>query len=162
MTTLPAAVETFIERMGLSAQADGLPRIAGRMLGYFIIYGGPCSLASLAGNLEVSRASVSTNARVLRDLGVLEATAVPGDRQDYYRLADQHCLRMLEGYVERMGVMRNNLAAAQRDLPKGWPEAKARLSDTHAFIDVASDNFRHIIDRLQRRPAARKNGSTKT
>lgn len=149
MTTSPAAVTAFIERMGLSAQADGLPRIAGRMLGYFIIHGGPTSLARLSTDLQVSRASVSTNARILRDLGVLEATAVPGDRQDYYQLAERHYLPMLEGYVERMGVMRDSLATAERDLPDGWDGARERLADMHNFIDVARDHTRSLIDRLR-------------
>ena len=149
MTTSPQAVSAFIERMGLSAQADGLPRIAGRMLGYFIIHGGPTSLAALADELQVSRASVSTNARILRDLGVLEATAVPGDRQDYYQLAERHYLPMLQGYVERMAVLRESLATAERDLPDGWDGARTRLADMHNFVDVARDHTRALIKRLQ-------------
>ncbi|GAB3671358.1 GbsR/MarR family transcriptional regulator [Salinisphaera aquimarina] len=148
MENSPEAVTAFIERMGLSAQADGLPRIAGRMLGYFIIHGGPASLAQLAIDLQVSRASVSTNARILSGLGVLEATAVPGDRQDYYRLAEQHYLRMLEGYVERMGTLRDSLARAERDLPDDWDGARERLADMHNFVDVAREHTGDLIARL--------------
>lgn len=149
-TDPPVAVSVFIERMGLSAQADGLPRIAGRMLGWFILHGGPASLADLAAALEVSRASVSTNARVLRDLGVLEATARAGDRKDYYRLADRHYLPMLEGYVERMATVRDALAAAERDLPDDWRDAQTRLVDMHRFVDTARDHTRDLIERLRR------------
>jgi len=145
------AVSAFIERMGLAAQSDGMPRIAGRMLGYFIIHGGPASLAALADSLQVSRASVSTNARILRNLGVLEATAVPGDRQDYYQLAERHYLRLLEGYVERMGTMSTSLAQAERELPADWDGAQARLADMHHFIDNARDDIRDLIERLAQR-----------
>ncbi|MES1923723.1 MarR family transcriptional regulator [Salinisphaera sp. T31B1] len=148
MNETPAAVADFIERMGLSAQADGLPRIAGRMLGYFIIHGGPASLNRLAVDLQVSKASISTNARILHGLGVLEATAVPGDRQDYYRLAERHYLRMLEGYVTRMGTLSESLAATERDLPDSWPGARERLADMHRFVDVARDHTRDLIERL--------------
>lgn len=155
MSASPDAVTAFIERMGLSAQADGLPRIAGRILGYFIIHGGPASLARLSEDLQVSRASVSTNARILRDLGVLEATAVPGDRQDYYRLAERHYLRLLEGYVERMAPLRDSLAKAERDLPSGWDGARARLADMHTFVDAARDHTCVLIDQLRREPGSR-------
>lgn len=148
------AVTAFIERMGLSAQNDGLPRIAGRMMGYFIIHGGPASLAELADSLQVSRASVSTNARFLRDLGILEATTVPGDRQDYYQLAERHYLRLLEGHVERMGTMSASLAQAERELPAGMDGARERLEDMHDFIDIARDHTRDLIERLA---ARRKN-----
>lgn len=158
MSDSPAAVADFIERMGLSAQADGLPRIAGRMLGYFVIHGGPASLGQLAADLQVSKASVSTNARILHGLGVLEATSVPGDRQDYYRLAERHYLRMLEGYVSRMATLRESLATAEDELPKGWDGARARLADMHNFVDVAQDHTRDLIDRLSAKDKGRDNG----
>lgn len=149
------AAGAFIERMGLSAQGDGLPRIAGRMMGYFIIHGGPTSLAELAKALRVSRASVSTNARVLRDLGILEATTVPGDRQDYYRLVERHYVRLLEGYVQRMGTLDDSLERARRDLPEDWQAARERVADMHAFVHIAREHTRALIERLAARDRAR-------
>ena len=147
------AISAFIERMGLSAQGDGLPRIAGRILGYFIVHGGPTSLSALARELQVSRASISTNARMLRDLGVLEATAVPGDRQDYYQLAPRHYLRVLEGYIERMGVLSESLSTAQAEIDDGNDGAQARLADMHRFVDAARAQTRALIDNLRADPA---------
>jgi DNA-binding transcriptional regulator GbsR (MarR family) len=43
-----AVVEEFVERMGLVAEGDGLPRIAGRIMGLMVIEGGPLSFAELA------------------------------------------------------------------------------------------------------------------
>lgn len=147
------AISGFIERMGLSAQGDGLPRIAGRILGYFIVHGGPTSLSALARELRVSRASISTNARMLRDLGVLEATAVPGDRQDYYQLAPRHYLRVLEGYIERMGVLGESLSTAQAEIDDARDGAQARLADMHRFVDAARAQTRSLIDNLRADPA---------
>lgn len=143
------AISAFIERMGLSAQGDGLPRIAGRILGYFIVHGGPTSLSALARELQVSRASISTNARMLRDLGVLEATAMPGDRQDYYQLAPRHYLRVLEGYIERMGVLSQSLSTAQAEIDDGNEGAQERLADMHRFVDAARAQTRALIDDLR-------------
>jgi DNA-binding transcriptional regulator GbsR (MarR family) len=72
------AIEQFIERVGLIAQVDGLPRIAGRIMGLLVIYGGPFSFAEIAKRLQVSRGSISTNRRLLENLGVIERVARPG------------------------------------------------------------------------------------
>ena len=148
MSDTPQAVSGFIERMGLAAQSDGMPRIAGRILGYFIIHDGPASLARLAQELQVSRASVSTNARILRNLGVLEATAVPGDRQDYYQLAPRHYVRVLEGYVERMGALGESLATAEREIGDNHIAAHERLADMRAFVTTARAQTRKLIRTL--------------
>ncbi|MDT0634518.1 GbsR/MarR family transcriptional regulator [Spectribacter hydrogenooxidans] len=144
----PTAVEAFIERMGLHAQGDGLPRIAGRMLGYFIVHGGPASLAELARTLQVSRASVSTNARVLVNLGAIERTSVPGDRQDYYRLAPQPYARILEGYLERMRRTRLDVAQLEADLPADWAGARTRITEMRRFYDAALDNTERVLEAL--------------
>ena len=55
----------FIEKTGLTAQADGLPRIAGRVFGMLIYDGDVVSFGDLATKLQVSRASISTSIRIL-------------------------------------------------------------------------------------------------
>lgn len=143
------AVETFIERMGLRTQDDGLPRIAGRMLGYFIVHGGPASLAELAQTLQVSRASVSTNARILQTLGVIERTSRPGDRQDYYRLAPRPHARMLEGYAERMRGTEADVAELEVSLPEDWDGARARIREMRHFYETALESTERVIAELE-------------
>lgn len=92
----PAAVE-FVERMGLLTQADGLPRIAGRLMGLMVLDGGPLAFGELAERLQVSRGSISTNVRLLEGMGVLERVTRPGERGDYFRLTDDPYDRLIEG-----------------------------------------------------------------
>lgn len=99
-TAHPAAVE-FIERMGLHAQADGMPRIAGRIMGLMVLDGGPLAFGQLADRLQVSRGSISTNVRLLEGMGVIERVAKPGDRGDYFRLADEPYRALISGVRER-------------------------------------------------------------
>ena len=96
----PAAVD-FIERMGLNAQADGMPRIAGRIMGLMVLDGGPLAFGELAERLQVSRGSISTNVRLLEGMGVIERVAKPGDRSDYFRLADEPYRALIAGVRER-------------------------------------------------------------
>ena len=52
------AIAEFVERMGLVTQADGLPRIAGRIMGLMIVHGGSFGFTELTERLSVSRASI--------------------------------------------------------------------------------------------------------
>lgn len=150
MSAADQAVESFIERMGLSAEADGLPRIAGRILGFFVIHGGPCSLSELAETLRVSRGSISTNARLLSGLGVIERVSRPGDRQDYYRLAPQPYARMLDGYIERIRGIERNVQEAQEQLPSDWRGARERLAEMGRFYCSAREATEGLVERLRR------------
>ena len=69
------------------SEADGLPRIAGRIFGYLLLNPGECSLEDLSSALGVSRASVSNDARRLAQMGLLERRSRPGDRRDYYSIS---------------------------------------------------------------------------
>lgn len=143
------AVDEFVERMGLLAQGDGLPRIAGRIMGYMIVHGGPVSFADLADRLRVSRGSVSTNTRLLESLGFLERTGRAGQRQDYFRLADAPYRRMLEGVVERMARGQAAVETARRALPQDWSGAHERLAELGTFYARAGENMRGLLDALR-------------
>ena len=153
-TDNPQCVEEFIERMGLSTESDGLPRIAGRMWGFFIIHGGPCSFAELAERLQVSRGSISTNARILRDLGIIERVSLPGDRQDYYRLTDNPYDRLLEGYVARMKQMLGNVSRTLSGLPADWHDTEGRLQEMQHFYKSAVHSTEILISELREASAA--------
>jgi len=132
--------ERFIEQMGIVAQGDGLPRIAGRMMGLMIFDGRPYSFSELATELQVSRGSVSTNARILEQMGILERTAVPGERQDYFQLADAPFEAVLSGALARSRKARQivlNTAEALR--AKGQSGPKGRLEEYGAFYSTIID-----------------------
>lgn len=155
------AVEAFIERMGLSAQAEGLPRIAGRMWGYFIIHGGPSSFSELAEQLSVSRGSISTNARLLRELGFIERITKPGDRQDYHQLTDEPYDRLMAGYIQRMHTTADNIEQAQHALPNDWEDAQHRLREMLGFYRTAMTATETLIETL-RAECSRGDSGTKT
>jgi len=157
-TDATTGIERFIEQMGLSAQEDGVPRIAGRIFGYFIIHGGPVSFAQLAAELQVSRASVSTNARILVTIGFIERVTRPGDRQDYYQLSASPFLRMIEGYLSRMRHMQAILTQASVAIPDQMLATRARLAQMTRFYQAAvSSNEQLLRDLGQNEPPLRTN-----
>ncbi len=76
--------QQFVEKIGAVAQSEGMPRIAGRLFALLIFEGRWFSFGELADVLEVSRGSVSSNVRLLVNLGVIKRASRPGDRQDYF------------------------------------------------------------------------------
>lgn len=91
----------FVARMGQSTEQDGFTRIAGRLFGYLLLSEQPCSIFELSRALAVSKASVSTDARRLLELGVLERVLLPTDRRDYYQVAPDFFRRMVQYRISR-------------------------------------------------------------
>ena len=126
--------ERFIEQIGLVAQGDGLPRIAGRLMGLMVFDGEPRSFSDLATELKVSRGSISNNARLLESLGVIERVTRPGDRQDYFQLADEPYDAIIEGALARSVKARDTVGKTLQALPaKGQNGPRQRLKEYERF-----------------------------
>lgn len=107
----------FIEKTGLITQAEGLPRIAGRVFGLLIYDGEVVSFGELATKLQVSRASISTSIRILEERGLVKRVAKPGERQDYFQLALNPYATMLKGIQKRHRAIQFDLAETIQNLP---------------------------------------------
>jgi DNA-binding transcriptional regulator GbsR (MarR family) len=139
------AAARFIEQMGLIAQGHSLPRIAGRILGLLVLEGRPFGLRELAERLQVSRASVSTNARLLADLGVIGRIAKPGDRQDYYELGPDPYARLLKGVSRRMTAAHETIREADASIGALDEGAHQRLRELAAFYKAAADSLGALV-----------------
>ena len=142
-----AAATEFIEGMGQLFEADGFARISGRILGYLMLSVEPRSLQDVADALQVSRASVSNNARVLERLGALERVTLPGDRRDYYRMAEDIHERMLQMRLAHFRNTRELLTRAQGTRAARDTRVRARLEQCRSF-------FSHLEDAIQQTRAA--------
>ncbi len=74
----------FIEGMGMYFEAQGIPRIGGRMLGLLMVAHRPLSAEDMARMLKVSRGSLSVNFRALLASGMVEKVSAHGDRTTYF------------------------------------------------------------------------------
>ena len=84
--TMDPRTSRFTDRLAMLFENDGQPPIAGRIFGLLLLSDDALSLDELAEALGVSKASASTNARLLAQLGVVEQVRRPGSRRDYYRM----------------------------------------------------------------------------
>lgn len=127
----------FIEQLGLMSKNDGMPRIAGRIYGLMLLREGPLCLDDIAELLQVSKGSVSTNARRLERMGILERTGKPGDRKDYYRASPDAIEGSFERARQRMESMLQLLETTLPRLPDDNDVAQQRLRkmrNWHAFL----------------------------
>lgn len=143
--------DTFIDRMGLVAEADGLSRIAGRIMGLMVLEGGPLSFSEIGERLDVSRASVSTNTRFLERVGVIERVTVKGSRQDHFQLAKAPYARLLEGSIARMKKAEDVVTQAKAGISPGDTERRRRLEDLGTFYATLAETFEALVARFDDR-----------
>jgi DNA-binding transcriptional regulator GbsR (MarR family) len=131
---LSPGVQQFVESMGLYFEHVEMPRIAGRILGLLIVADRPLSLDDMAAALQISRASASTNIRQAVQLGAAQPVSIPGDRRDYYRLADDiwehHLTRGIRLTTALRRIAEEGLAALDGDDAAG-----PRLQEMRDFCD---------------------------
>jgi predicted transcriptional regulator len=138
--SLSGAAEQYVERMGLLWEAEGLPRIAGRVLGFLALQAEPAALDEIAAALGVSKASVSNDARRLERLSLVERASRPGDRRDYYAIAPDMPARVVAQKLADLERLNAAMSAA-RDLPETPAIARARLA---AFADFHGRVIGHL------------------
>lgn len=127
----------IIERFGLFFEEDGLPRIAGRVFGLMMLSDEALTLDEMAEALKVSKASVSTNTRLLHQFGTLERVAKPGDRRTYYQISPDALSGSFERMKQRTAAIDEFLIDVEQKLPAHRTIARSRLerlSRWHTFI----------------------------
>jgi DNA-binding transcriptional regulator GbsR (MarR family) len=127
--------DSFIERLGIILEADGLPRIAGRLFGVLLLSPEPLSLDELAHRLDVSKASVSTDARLLEQRGVAERISRPGDRRDYYQMAPDLFRRSTEQRLARWRAFHEAVCSVRPIVAGRNPVVDHRLEEMEEAYD---------------------------
>lgn len=91
----------FVEEVGIVSEQTGLPRMAGRILGWLLISEPPHqSTTQLAEALMASKASISTATRLLIQIGLIERLSMPGVRHDYFRIRSDAWQHMIKRGLE--------------------------------------------------------------
>ncbi|MGV8988943.1 MAG: GbsR/MarR family transcriptional regulator [Cypionkella sp.] len=128
--------EEFIEKIGVIAQGEGLPRIAGRVLATLIYDGQRVSFGELADGLGVSRGSISSSVRLLEERQIIKRVAKPGDRQDYFEVAEDAFVNLIETSALRARRACKDIVGTLAKLPKDETGPHGRLKTYADFYDV--------------------------
>lgn len=150
------SVQQFVERMGLICEKEGMARGAGRIFGLLLVGGRPYSLDELAETLQASKASASTNCRMLEQLGMIQRVSSLGDRRDFYRVEGDPWEKMLRVAQQRWRDMVQVFADARAALPPQLAEGRERVEEAQRFHELLIDECDKLLDTWHvKRSAAR-------
>ncbi len=145
----------FIEHMGGYFESSGVPPIGGRILGVLMIVDEPLSAEEIASILNVSRASISTNFRVLAAAGLAERHTSHTDRTTYYSFPDT-------AWEQAMVLGARRAQSFKRIVQQGlaaMPErdtARTHLLRGSEYADVVLEFFQRQIDEWRAHHQARQ------
>lgn len=129
----------FTDRFAALFEDEGQPPIAGRVLALLLLSEGELSLDQLSDDLGVSKASASTNARLLAQLGLVEPVRRPGSRRDYYRVAADLFERFMAQRLDRWRRLTEVIGEGRRTLPRVSPGVHARLERYESAFGYMAD-----------------------
>ena len=149
-TAAEKARADFIEKIGVIAQSDGLPRIAGRVLAMLLYDGERVSFGQLADALQVSRGSISSSVRMLESQQLIKRVAKAGDRQDYFQMVDNAFANMVEGSVTRARRAAEDIEESLQDIPASEKGPRERVAGYAAFYRAMSEGLEATAKALRK------------
>ena len=146
MIELTEELQNFVEKMGLAMERLGATRTFGRILALLIVAEDPLSLTQMAEILRVSKASISTNARLCEQTGLVLRVSLPGDRRTYYEILpgafEMSLSRRLYSLREMIDLAEEGLAA----LDESHPKARVRLEELHDLYTFLGEGMKKAIE----------------
>jgi hypothetical protein len=137
----------LVEEIAMIFEAEGLPRMTGRVLGYMMVCDPPHQSSSdLADGLNASRGAISTATRALVAAGFLQRRKVPGERSMYFELRPETIDRLFHGSIARIRVGRE-LTGRGLDLLAHGDTDSRRLEAFHELYTFMETEFPKLIAR---------------
>ncbi len=150
---LQAKDKQFAEEVGIVFEQTGMPRMAGRILGWLLISDPPHqSTEQITKALMASKGSISTMTRLLIQLGLIERISLPGVRHDYFRLRSDAWQHMVgRGLTEEIKMVRQlaehglGLLGDKTPVTRTWLE---EMLDVYTFLEK---EFPALLDRWEKK-----------
>lgn len=150
MSTLDPRIRRYVDETGVLLERGGLPRIAGQVLGLLQVCDPETvSLPELAESLGISRASASTSARLLEQIGIVERAIRAGDRRDYYRISHDAWHRFFQTRFELMRRLRQNADLGLRMLEGESPQRQHRLERMRRLYAFLEREMPKLLERFE-------------
>jgi len=143
----------FIESMGRYFESYGIPRIGGRILGVLLVAHEPLSAEEIASILKVSRASLSTNFRLLLASAMAEKVTFPGDRTTYFAFPATAWEKAMTVELEGTAALQRLAEQGLRALPSGDP-ARVRLANLIEWSGFIHDTYERALSKWRAAAAA--------
>jgi DNA-binding transcriptional regulator GbsR (MarR family) len=131
----------WVEKVAMYLARDGVPPIAGRVLGWLMVCDPPEQTpAQISAAIGASRASLTSNLRLLTGMGFLTWRTRPGGRTGYYRMAEEAwsavVRRQVAGITSFLDITRAGL-----DLVGPDGDRSNRVRQAHAAFEWMAEVF---------------------
>jgi DNA-binding transcriptional regulator GbsR (MarR family) len=141
----------YVEEYGVCLETSGLPRMAGRILGWLLICTPPYQTSDqVAEALNASKGTVSTMTRMLIQLGLIEKIGLPGERRDYFRIRTDLWEQLMTQQLSEIAQMR---AMAERGLAlmqEASLDERQRLSEMYDLYSFFEQELPGLLERYRR------------
>ncbi len=134
-----AEMKRFVEEVGIFFEQAGLPRMAGRILGWLMIAEPPHQTTGELGEaLMASKGSISTMTRLLIRIGLIERISLPGQRRDCFRIKPGASYQLLKDSLAQTTAFRQlierglELIKGKAHVNRQWLE---EMRDMYAFFE---------------------------
>jgi DNA-binding transcriptional regulator GbsR (MarR family) len=140
----------FIEDISLYFEQMGLPRMAGRILGVLLI-SNPLeqSMTDLCEVLQASKSAISTNARLLSEMGLIERVPSPIPRQVYFRFTPGGWVVFMRMRMRLMASLHQIAERGLELLEDEDPEVRARLQEAHDMFSLIEEQLPVLLKRVE-------------
>lgn len=151
------ALHDFVEEFALAYEAVGIPRVAGRILGWLMVCDPPEQTASqLVATLGVSKASTSTMTRLLTQMHLIEKVPKRGSRSDFFRIRPGIWTERVKSGLASLVIYKKLAEKGLQLLESAPPERSERLLEMHQIYSFFEEELKGMFERLEQR---RKHGS---
>jgi len=144
-----SAEAIFIERMGQIAQDSGITRIAGQIWAALVLADSPVGAGQLVERLKISKGSLSTNIRLLEMLDIVDRRSMPGERQDFFSIAENPYSTLIESQIKRFDQSASVVADARSHV-KG-KAAQKNLKELETFYSLFRETSMDLLRKLKAR-----------
>ena len=142
----------FVEEVGILFEQTGMPRMAGRILGWLSVSDSPHQTTSdLTEALKASKGSISTMTRLLIRIGLIERISLLGERHDYFCNKNGACHQLLADSIDQIKIFRQ-LMEHGLELTEGKAHANRQwleeMRDMYVFMER---EFPAIVERWEQK-----------
>jgi DNA-binding transcriptional regulator GbsR (MarR family) len=140
----------FIEDISLYFEQMGLPRMAGRILGVLLISDPTeVSMIDLCEQLQASKSSISTNARLLDEMSLIERAASPVPRQIYYRFTPGGWVTFMRMRLKLMASLHEIAERGLELLKDEEPALRSRLQEAHDMFSAIEEELPILLKHIE-------------
>lgn len=146
------AYKRFIEQSADLLDEDGIPHMAGRVIGALLICVPPYrSLDELSRDVQASKGAISMATQLMLRLGLIERVSLPGERRHFYRLRSNLLEDVMSERTQHVLRHRQLIEEGMELLCSEPMEAKSRLIELQAYLDFFTDELPQLRKRWENR-----------